>query len=386
MPLPAAGNSDLITAIQPIIWVDDTAQLAQLCAAWHEKELLAVDTEFIRTRTYYPIPALIQVFDGSSNYLIDPVAIDDFAPLTALMNNPAVIKAMHSCSEDLEVFARLLGVLPQTVCDTQIAASLCGCGHSVGYANLVSSLLGVTLPKEETRSDWLQRPLTQAQCTYAALDVQYLYSLALELLQKLDQAGRRDWLLQEYARLQQGFNSAEQSDNALARFKLAWRLNPRQLRVLQRLALWREQTARELDLPRNRLVPERSLQQIAEMQPGHISQLRGVEELPERTLRLHGEQMIDIVRAALAEDESDLPQALPKPLDRPQRQRLQLLRERFAARAEELGIAAEIFARKTDFDHMVRALEAGERGRDILPPTYTGWRLECVTDAMLEDL
>ncbi|HEY0892485.1 MAG TPA: ribonuclease D, partial [Cellvibrio sp.] len=156
------------------IWIDQDDQLTELCAVWRKQAAIAVDTEFMRSDTFYPIAGLLQIGDGKGCYLIDPLAIKNLAPLRELMLDTAVTKVLHSCSEDLEVFQRWLGVVPAPLFDTQIAAAFAGLGFSLGYSGLVKNLLTIEIPKDETRSDWLQRPLSVAQLNYAALDVAHM--------------------------------------------------------------------------------------------------------------------------------------------------------------------------------------------------------------------
>lgn len=176
-------SQDLVK--QPIIWVDNDDQLEQVCESWMELNMIAVDTEFMRSQTFYPIAGLIQVNDGERNYLIDPSAIQDFFPLVDIFDNENILKVLHSCSEDLEVFQHTFGCVPKNILDTQIAAAFVGHSYSLGFANLARDVLNVDLPKGETRSDWLQRPLSVAQIQYAAMDVEYLYILATELIASL---------------------------------------------------------------------------------------------------------------------------------------------------------------------------------------------------------
>lgn len=156
------------------IWIEQDTELAELCQRWRQQAAIAVDTEFMRTSTFYPIAGLIQIGDGKGCYLIDPLAIQDFTPLRDLLLDESVTKVLHSCSEDLVVFQRLLGIVPAPLFDTQIAAAFAGYGFSLGYAGLVKAVLNTEIPKEETRSDWLQRPLSVAQLKYAALDVAHM--------------------------------------------------------------------------------------------------------------------------------------------------------------------------------------------------------------------
>lgn len=363
---------------QPVHWVTEDTLLAQLCEQWAALPALAVDTEFMRTNTFFPIPALVQVNDGSANYLLDPLELTQWQPFRDLLVNPSVQKILHSCSEDLEVFQRLLGVLPAPVFDTQIAASATGYGFSVGYAKLVNTVLDVELPQGETRSDWLQRPLSPAQHIYAAEDVQYLFHLAEQLRAQLEAQGRLAWVLEEYELLQAQFYLAQVPENALNRIKGAWRLQPRNLAALARLATWREKTAAARDLPRNHVVKEQALYTIAQRLPQHIGQLHDVEELSERAIRRYGEMMIELVREARELEESDLPEPLNRPLRREQNLQAKHLRQQLHQLAEQLAIAPELLARKKDYEHWARSMADGIRGRALLPKNFPKWRAELV--------
>ncbi len=144
------------------------------CQAWRQQPFVALDTEFMRVDTFYPIAGLLQASTGEGAWLIDPLCIDDWTPLAALLDDRGVTKVLHACSEDLEVLLRLTGSLPAPLFDTQLAAAYLNLGFSMGYSRLVQAVLGLELPKGETRSDWLQRPLSETQVSYAAEDVQHL--------------------------------------------------------------------------------------------------------------------------------------------------------------------------------------------------------------------
>src|SRR5690554_2975724 len=150
--------------------IDQNSVLAEHCRNWLQLSFVAIDTEFVRTETYFPIAGLIQVGDGRHAYLIDPLQITDWSALVQVLEEPSVVKVLHACSEDLEVFQHLCGALPAPLFDTQIAAAYLGMDFSMSYSRLVSSLLHVDLPKEETRSDWLRRPLSPEQLQYAVED------------------------------------------------------------------------------------------------------------------------------------------------------------------------------------------------------------------------
>jgi len=168
----------------PIV-VADNQTLAAAAGPWQQCDALAIDTEFVRTDTFYANLGLIQISDGTDCWLVDPLTISDFSPLIDLMTNPAVVKVFHATSEDLEILEQTLGCIPTPLFDTQVAAALTGYGFSKGYGPLVGLLLGIELDKHETRSNWMKRPLTEAQMGYAAEDVYHLAAIYQLLKQRL---------------------------------------------------------------------------------------------------------------------------------------------------------------------------------------------------------
>lgn len=363
---------------QAIVWVDQQNEFERLCQHWRGCSMLAVDTEFMRTNTFYPQPALVQVNDGSANYLIDPLQLNDFAPFAEVMTAAGVQKVLHSCSEDLDVFFTLLRCLPVNLLDTQVAAAFCGYGFSLGYSNLVQAVLGVELPKGETRSNWLQRPLTEAQKVYAALDVEYLYTLANILNQQLAERGRKPWVEEESALLINNYQEGQNPDNALARFKGAWRLDPRQLAVLAVLAQWRDEQAQARDVPRGYVLKDKSVYGIAEILPEHIGQLRKVPELADKTIRRYGQKVIDLVAEVLPMAEADLPPRMLRPPSVKQQELIKKMREKLIDVAQHNQIAPEYLARKKDYEFIARALAEGKNGDEIFPPSLDGWRAALV--------
>ncbi|HEV7516781.1 MAG TPA: ribonuclease D, partial [Thermoanaerobaculia bacterium] len=195
---------------QPVVAVESGAALAAAAAGWSGVQALALDTEFVRERTFFPRLGLVQVSDGHAAYLVDPLAIADLAPLAATLRAPGTIKVLHSASEDLEVFQRSLSAVPEPLFDTQIGAALAGVGASLGYQKLVATVLGVELGKGETRTDWLARPLSPAQRSYAAEDVAYLLPVYERLRAELLRLGRFDWALADSAALLAGLTRLDE--------------------------------------------------------------------------------------------------------------------------------------------------------------------------------
>ncbi|HDY97902.1 MAG TPA: ribonuclease D [Pseudomonas sabulinigri] len=362
--------------------IDRNADLASWCAHWLTLPYVAVDTEFVRTETFYPIAGLIQIGDGKRAYLIDPLEITDWAPLVELLQAPDVVKVLHACSEDLEVFSRLCGAYPLPLFDTQLAAAFLGMDFSMGYSRLVSAQLNIDLPKEETRSDWLQRPLSDAQIEYAARDAQHLAELYELLAPRIAEAGVEEWLFADTAEQVAGSGQVIDPELAYQQVKQAWRLNPAQLAILQRLAFWRETESRERDQARNRLVRERALCPLAQQQPDNLQALSRIEDMHPRTVRHDGETLLQLIREGQAADPQDYPERLPEPLPAAANRLLKLMRKIGSAEAERLNIAPEIMLRKKVIEAMLRT--GYPNGPYHLPAELVGWRRELLGEALLK--
>lgn len=363
------------------IWIDDDAQLATLCERWREQGSIAVDTEFMRSETFYPIAALLQIGDGQGCYLIDPLAIGDLEPLRQLFVEPGVTKVLHACSEDLEVFQRWLGVVPAPVFDTQIGAAFAGYGFSIGYAGLVKAVLGVEIPKGETRSDWLQRPLSVAQKKYAALDVAHMLVVYGKLLQTLRDSERLEWVRADCAELVANAKKSPEPNEYYLKLGSAWKLHRRELAVLRRLCAWRETRARERDRPRNRLIKEAGLWELARSQPADLGQLQRLKEVPARTQADDGETLLAEIRAGREEPEELWPERLPPPLGRAEAPMMKALKRHVRELAEELELPPELLVRKREYEAIVRS---GLKGDDHqLPERLKGWRYAILGEGLL---
>ncbi|MDX1734486.1 MAG: ribonuclease D, partial [Halioglobus sp.] len=344
--------------------VDTDARLRDVLAEGEGCAAVMVDTEFMRRNTYYPKVGLLQLCfdhdDGEEGHawLIDPLALEDTAPIRDLLTDPAVVKVLHSASEDLEVFQHWLGVLPQPLFDTQRAAGLLDIGFGVGYRALVHDITGIDLPKDETRSDWLQRPLSDAQCEYAAWDVILLLRVWRELRQRAVQQNKYDWIVADgadaVAALQEGPANFHQ------RLKGAWKLRPRQLAALAALCRWREQTARDRDKPRGWIIDDRACLQLAEAEPRNEAQLNAAAELHPAARRRWGKQILQLLAEQRDLPPSEYPEALPQPLGARQRSELKKLKGRARDIAVDLAVAPEALMQSRDYELLLREA-AGER-------------------------
>lgn len=365
--------------------IDNDADLAELLARHAGAAAVAVDTEFMRRDTFYPQVALLQLCFDHQAWLVDPLAIGDLEPLRRLWSDPAVEKVLHSPSEDLEVFGRWLGELPRPLFDTQRAAAMVGRDFGLGYRALVADFCGVDLPKDETRSDWLQRPLSEAQCEYAAQDVLYLLTVYRELRTECEAQGKLAWVLADGADAVRG--AQEGPGDYYPRIKTAWKLDRHQLGALAALCNWREVTARDRDKPRSWIINDKACLDIARVDPRNLQQLKAEVELPPAALRRYGEAILEVLEQQAGVLDSELPEALPEPLSARQRDRAKRLKREARGIAEHLGVAPEILLQGRDFEALIREAQSaqapsasGAAGGE--PAHWQGWRAEKVVQPL----
>ncbi len=343
-------------------FIDSDAALTEISVALASAAVIAVDTEFMRTDTFYPIPALLQLSDGKKVYLVDPLAIDNWQPLSTLLTDPGVYKVMHSVSEDMEVFQRLLGLVPQPLLDTQVGAALAGLDSGMGYQRLVAELLNEEVDKGETRSDWLQRPLSQSQCLYAALDVVHLLPVYRSLKTRLEQQERFSWWLEEGDR-QVRSSTVLPPERYYQRVKSAWKLSPPEQARLKALCNWRETEARERNVPRGRIVKDAMCIDIVRRQPESPADLARLKGMNPSIVRRFGEAICEAIRNAPALSEAE--RLLPPPAGE-QREQAKALKTRVDKVSEELAISRDVLMSKKVLEETVR--------QQALPSESEGWR------------
>jgi len=370
--------------------VTDNVALAVACKRWQGSAALALDTEFMRVTTFYPKVALLQVADAHGITLIDPLGITDWSPFAALMAAPDVVKVFHSCSEDLLVFFSFLRALPTPVFDTQIATALLNEGFGLSYQNLVRNRFGIDLPKGETRSDWLQRPLTPEQLDYAALDVAWLLQTWQGQQLALEAQGRDNWLREESVRQQQAYTCEFTHDFAdyYLNFKSAWQLHPRQLAALQKLAAWRETRARKRDKPRNWILKDTALFAFAQGLYTNKTELAAVAEVNDNFVRFEGGEVLALLEEARQLNEADCPPQLPKPLTEGQKKRLKKAQELVQEQSIAVGIPPELLCRKRTLQALQYALlaadKAGTPDEFAIPEELQGWRGPLLLDDLVK--
>ncbi len=364
-------------------WIADNSTLASYCKNWSTLNRIALDTEFIRTDTFYPLPGLIQINTGDGIHLIDPLTIDQWQPLKDLLENPSILKILHSCSEDLEVLQILTDTTPSPLFDTQLAAAYAGLGHSLGYQKLLHKLLGLELPKDETRSNWLQRPLTEAQQHYATLDVLHLLETHTLLEELLHEKPTRSWLAEDCSRMKPSifFNNSE---NAWRDVKRAWQLRPKQLAVLKALCIYREEKSKKRNLPRNRVIPKGSLWPIARYQPDNLKSLAAIKDMKKSVIKRDGSKLLAIIKTAAESPKDTYPAPPPGPLPKKTKVYGKAIKEFINEMAEHLELPVEILLPSKTTSPILRSWL--ETGQFTLPESLQGWRREIIGTPLVEKL
>ncbi len=357
--------------IHPLI--EDSEQLAALCARLAKSPFVAVDTEFMRENTFWPELCLIQIGDENEAAPVDPMApgIDLTPLLDLLVNNEDVLKVFHAGSQDIEIVYNLTGKTPHPLFDTQIAAMALGQGEQIGYSNLVESMLGVTLDKGARFTDWGRRPLDKRQIDYAIGDVTHLAVLFPKMLNKLRYQGRGHWLDQEMERMAEPGAYANPPEEAWKRIRVVGR-KPELLGRLKALATWREREAMGKNLPRGRIIKDETIADIAAHPPRHQSDLPKVRGLsPGWASNEIGARMMAVLADAQPLSADELP---PREDRKPGLGKegalvADLLKLLLKIRSREINVASRLLARSDELE----MLAAGQReGLAVLED----WRFE----------
>jgi len=350
-------------------WIDSNPKLQKLCDQLSDCGVLALDTEFIRTDTFYPKIALIQISDGQQCWLIDVLAVDEFSALKSLLESPKTTVIFHACAEDLEVLDHGLDIQPTHIFDTQIAAGLTNVGYCMGYARLVEALFDIQLDKQETRSNWLARPLSQRQLDYAEIDVLYLHRLYKKLHRALDDQQRREWFDEETESLFTLVDGRKNLRDYYLRVKGAWRLNAKSLTALNRLCNWRETMARTRDMPRSRIVSDAVLLEIAKQLPRTRQQLFDIEDWYPGSVKRYGDSVLKEIEAA--SQEAPLT-PLSQPLAKHMNAIMKNIRGSLASIAQDQQIPQEFLCNKKELEDILRS---SRQGCCLWPTRLTeGWR------------
>ncbi len=359
--------------------IDTDEALRSLTADAKQRDAVALDTEFLWERTYYPRLGLIQLaLSNDESYLIDPLAINDFQPLGDLLADANVVKIFHDAPQDLAILARATGSIPRNIFDTRLAAGFSGLSSTLSLANLIDQLLDIQIDKSATRSNWLQRPLSEKQLHYAADDVRYLRAIRVLLLARISTPAVGQWLTEELA----VFNDPKSYDffNPTQRYKKIKGFNqlaPRELSLLKKLSLWREEQAQKKDRPRGHILQDKFLLEIARKRPVTFGRLEQTGISP-KAIKRYGNQLI-----SMAKQREPIEKTRHSPINKPhhkltksERDTLTSLSKTIHRKSDALGIDPALIANTAELKMIVRSMETGT-------PLFSnrhssGWRKEFI--------
>ena len=350
--------------------ISTTGELEAAVAELSRSDFVTVDTEFIRETTFWPILCLIQMAAPGVTALVDPMAPGiDLKPFFELMANEKVTKVFHAARQDIEIVFHLGGLIPLPIFDTQVAAMVCGFGDSVSYDQIVQKITGTRLDKSSRFTDWRRRPLSEKQLDYALADVTYLIDVYRHLKDELERENRGHWLKEEMDVLTSRETYDPHPEDAWKRLKMRWR-KPQELAVVQHVAAWREREARERDVPRQRVIKDDAVYEIAQQQPRDQSALAKLRMTPKGWERsATAASLLEAVNAALAIPREQLPKP-PRPTQSPEGSgaAAELLKVLLKLVAEKEGVAPKVLASSDDLDRIAADGEKADAG------ALRGWR------------
>lgn len=329
---------------------------------------IGVDTEFMRERTFFAQLALVQIATAEQIFCVDPLSGADMAEFWARLRERTWV--LHSARQDIEVVYQSSGRMPESIFDTQVAAALLGYQPQMGYGNLVTELFGVQLDKSHTRADWTRRPLSDAILAYAAEDVEYLLPAHETLAERLQQKGRLAWAEADSALLLDPALYEVNPEAAVERLKGARNLHGPRRAAAARLAAWRESEALRLDRPRQWILRDTVLIDIASRQPQNLDALAKIDDLPPKLVRRAGRDILEALERAAGDANDYVPP--PRP-DEEQKSLLKRMQHLVEECARDLGIAAETIASKKELSAVIIG---GSRDSRV----FGGWRGELIGD------
>lgn len=348
-----------------VVTIDDDASLMEFINCLQDCDWLALDTEFLREKTYFPKLCLLQIASEHHIGLIDTLAIRDHSPIIELLTCPTITKVIHSAGQDLEALHHRYGIIPGPIFDTQLAAALLGFDNQVSYARLVEHRLGLQLAKAHTRTDWSRRPLSAGALQYAADDVRYLAAIYPVLHRQLAEAKRLAWLNEDMQQNLQPERFQIQPRQAWRRLKNWYKLVPQAQQILAELATWREQEALDQDRPRRWILADDAIMALAEQQPANDMALADMTELPARTAAQHAEALLACIKRGRQRPATILdPNAGPP--DTQTRRQIKKGMQALGQAAEAADLPRAVLANRAE----IAAIVAGKRAGRL----FTGWR------------
>lgn len=376
MPDNTPLTQALCAGEHPIL-LESATQLANAAQQWENSEVLGIDTEFVRERTYRADLGLIQISDGRTAWLIDPLAVGSLDSLAQLMANTAITKIFHSSSEDLEVLMYALGQLPQPLVDTQVAIAMLGQPLQLAYHNAVKWLLDVSVDKDQTRSNWCRRPLHSNQLRYAAMDVVLLPMMLEKIKPLLEKAERWEWLMEDAERMKQTSLIPVEPEFAYLRFPGIGRMDEASLNALQPLAAWRERTAKDKNRARGFVISDAGLIKLSRLRPTNSSEIGEIEEIHPGALRRYQSQLLSLI-AESRSAKSSVEKIVN--LSNKQQQLLKAMRHYVGESAKKLDLDPALLASRKELEKLIRAAANGQQ----LPERFLGWRKKVITDDLMQ--
>jgi len=358
-------------------YIESTTELKAFCAELQNGSWIGVDTEFMRERTYYPEPCLIQLSGNAGIACVDIVALEDLAPLKEVLMREDIVKLMHSCSQDLEIFHLLFDRIPPNIFDTQVAAAFIGKGDQLSYAALVEDICNVKLSKAHTRARWCNRPLSEEEIYYAEDDVRYLPAMHESLSAELESVGRREWFEAEMQVISKTSVFAINGSNAWQRMNALRQMAGQQLAAAKALAGWREDLAQSRDKPRSWILADKVLVRIANALPETKDELASIEDVTDGLVKHRGDRLLAIIRQSAEHDEPDQPSGPGRPDAREKALKKELAKILDSV-AENLTLPASLLATRKDLAAMIQ----GDRKLAV----FQGWRAEAVGQELLDYL
>ena len=359
------------------LYIDTAPALAGLCDRLKGQLWLAVDTEFMRERTYYPELCLVQVATDDLVACIDPLALPSLEPLLTLLLDARMVKVLHAARQDLEIFFHLSGRVPAPVFDTQVAARFLGMPDQVGYGAAVQTLLGVSLDKSHARTDWARRPLPAAALDYAADDVRHLRTLYHKILAELAARGRAAWVEPEQKALVDEKLYKPDPDTVWSRIRGTQRLKPKSLALFKTLAAWRERTAMTENRPRQWILKDEALMDLVRQLPADMESLAAVRGVGESLAKRHGAEILALLKAGGDESQPEKHKR-EAPLKPEQEALVDALNALLRLQAAKGDVSVASLANRSELERLVR----GERELPLLKD----WRLEMAGRELLEFL
>jgi len=368
--------------------IQTQSQLNEFVDKIRNKPLLAIDTEFMRRRTLYPEVALIQVYDGEHLALIDPLAELSLFDFWEILRDESVLKILHSPSEDIEVFQKYAGFVPSPLFDTQFALQLLGHGNCMGFAHMVKSLLNIEIDKSESRTNWLQRPLTKSQLDYAAADVFHLLPCFEIIIGQINAADYFDLVIDESNLVAQK-RAYQLPDELLYKdIKNAWQLKPSELVVLKELAAWRKNKAIRKNLALNFVLKEHNLVEIAKRKPTSLNALRNIPDVENIEVNRSGVEILKCIEKAKVVPVSDYPEQLKRLIDFPAYKKVaKEIKQKIVTVAKEQGIPEDVMASKKQINQLISwnwKLTTEQRKTHLKPDLLNSWRHHYLKDALIE--